>query len=44
MRSLAVLLLLALGTLPGFGQWQVFAEKLPKPGTWAPSRMQTFRE
>jgi hypothetical protein len=44
MRSLAVLLLLALGTLPGFGQWQVFAEKLPKPGTWATYRMQTFRD
>jgi len=44
MRRLAAILLLAVGTLPGFGQWQVFAEKLPKPGTWATYRMQTFRD
>jgi hypothetical protein len=44
MRCLAVLLLLGVATLPGFAQWQVFAEKLPKPGTWATYRMETIRD
>ena len=44
MRRLAALLLLLVGTVPALAQWQVFAEKLPKPGTWATYRMQTFKE
>jgi hypothetical protein len=44
MRCLAVLLLLGVATLPGLAQWQVFAEKLPKPGTWATYRMETLRD
>ena len=44
MRYLAVLLFLAATTLPGFAQWQIFAEKLPPPGTWATFRMETFKE
>ena len=44
MRCLAVLLLIGVATLPGFAQWQVFAEKLPKPGTWATYRMETIRD
>jgi hypothetical protein len=43
MRHLAALLLLAVGVVPAFAQWQVFAEKLPKPGTWATYRMETIK-
>ena len=43
MRYLAALLLLGVATLPAFAQWQVFAEKLPKPGTWATYRMETTK-
>ena len=44
MPSLAALLLLAVGTLPGFAQWQIFAEKLPVAGTWATYRMETIHD
>ena len=44
MRRLAVLLLLAVGTLPGVAQWQIFAERLPAAGTWATYRMETIRD
>ena len=44
MRRLAALLLLAVGTLPGFAQWQIFAEKLPVAGTWATYRMETIHD
>ena len=44
MRRLAALLLLAVGTLPGLAQWQIFAEKLPAAGTWATYRMETIRD
>ena len=44
MRRLAALLLLAVGTLPGLAQWQIFAEKLPASGTWATYRMETVRD
>jgi hypothetical protein len=43
MRHLAALLLLAVGAVPALAQWQVFAEKLPKPGTWATYRMETTK-
>ena len=39
MRSLAPLLLLLAGLVPLRAQWQIFAEKLPAPGTWASFRM-----
>ena len=44
MRSLAPLLLLLAGLVPLRAQWQIFAEKLPDPGTWASFRMETLRE
>lgn len=44
MRRLAALILLAVGTLPGLAQWQIFAEKLPAAGTWATYRMETIRD
>ena len=44
MRSLAPLLLLLAGLVPLRAQWQIFAEKLPAPGTWASFRMETLRE
>jgi hypothetical protein len=44
MRSLAPLLLLLTGLVPLRAQWQIFAEKLPAPGTWASFRMETLRE
>jgi hypothetical protein len=44
MRSLLPLLLLLAGLLPLRAQWQIFAEKLPTPGTWASFRMETLRE
>jgi len=44
MRCLTALFLFAIGSLPAFAQWQVFAEKLPKPGTWATFRMETTKE
>ena len=43
MRHLAALLLLAVSAVPALAQWQVFAEKLPKPGTWATYRMETTK-
>jgi hypothetical protein len=43
MRHLAALLLLAVSVVPALAQWQVFAEKLPKPGTWATYRMETTK-
>ena len=44
MRSLAPLLLLLAGLVPLRAQWQIFAEKLPAPGTWASFRMETLRD
>jgi hypothetical protein len=44
MRSLAPLLLLFVGLTSLRAQWQIFAEKLPAPGTWATFRMETLRE
>ena len=44
MRSLAPLLLLLTGLVPLRAQWQIFAEKLPGPGTWASFRLETLRE
>ena len=32
------------GLVPLRAQWQIFAEKLPAPGTWASFRMETLRE
>ena len=43
MRSLAPLLLVLAGLVPLRAQWQIFAEKLPAPGTWASFRMETLR-
>lgn len=44
MRCLLALLLFLAGTNFVSAQWQIFAEQLPKPGTWASYRMETFRE
>jgi hypothetical protein len=44
MRRFAALLLLAVSAVPALAQWQVFAEKLPKAGTWATYRMESIRE
>lgn len=44
MRYLAPLLLLLVGMMPLGAQWQIFAEKLPAPGTWANFRMETLHE
>ncbi len=44
MRRLVALLLLLAGAISSPAQWQIFAEKLPKPGTWARYRYETIRE
>jgi hypothetical protein len=44
MHRLAALFLLLVGAVTASAQWQVFAEKLPRPGTWATYRMETFRD
>lgn len=44
MRRLAALFLLLAGAISSPAQWQIFAEKLPKPGTWARYRYETIRE
>ena len=44
MRRLAAIFLLAVGTLPGLAQWQIFAEKLPAAVTLATYRMETIRD
>ena len=44
MRRLVVLLLLLAGAISSPAQWQIFAEKLPKPGTWARYQYETIRE
>ena len=44
MRSVVPFLLLLAGWIPLRAQWQIFAEKLPAPGTWASFRMETLRE
>lgn len=44
MRRLAALFLLLAGAVSAQAQWQIFAEKLPKPGTWARYQYETLRE
>jgi hypothetical protein len=44
MRRLAALLLLLAGSSSLLAQWQIFAEKLPKPGTWARYQYETIRD
>ena len=44
MRCLAALLLLLAGSSSLLAQWQIFAEKLPKPGTWARYQYETIRD
>ena len=44
MRRLAALLLLLAGSSSLIAQWQIFAEKLPKPGTWARYQYETIRD
>jgi hypothetical protein len=44
MRSLAPLLLLLAGIIPLDAQWQIFAERLPAPGTWANFRMESLHD
>ena len=44
MRRLAALLLLLAGAVSAQAQWQIFAEKLPKPGTWARYQHETLRD
>ena len=44
MRRLAALVLLLAGAVTSPAQWQIFAEKLPKPGTWARYQYETIRE
>ena len=44
MRRLSAFLLLLAGAISSPAQWQIFAEKLPKPGTWATFRMETIKE
>lgn len=44
MRRLAALFLLLAGAISAPAQWQIFAEKLPKPGTWARYQYETIRE
>jgi len=44
MRRLVALLLLLAGAISSPAQWQIFAEKLPKPGTWARYQYETIRE
>ena len=44
MRHLAALFMLMAGTHQALAQWQIFAEKLPKPGTWATFRTETLRQ
>lgn len=39
-----MLFLLLAGAISSPAQWQIFAEKLPKPGTWATFRMETTKE
>ena len=36
--------MLMAGTHQALAQWQIFAEKLPKPGTWATFRTETLRQ
>lgn len=44
MRAMLLLGLLLGGTSPLAAQWQIFAEQLPKPGSWATYQMETTRE
>ena len=44
MRRLTALLLLLAGCGPLSAQWQIFAEKPPKPGTWARYQHETLRD
>ena len=44
MRRLAALILLLAGAVSLPAQWQIFAEKLPKPGTWARYQHETIRD
>jgi len=44
MRRLAALFLLLAGCCSLPAQWQIFAEKLPKPGTWARYQHETIRD
>ena len=44
MRRLAALFLFLAGIISSPAQWQIFAEKPPKPGTWARYRHETLRE
>jgi len=44
MRRLAALFLLLAGAITSPAQWQIFAEKLPKPGTWARYQHETIRD
>lgn len=44
MRRLAALLLLLAGAISSPAQWQIFAEKPPKPGTWARYQYETSRD
>jgi hypothetical protein len=44
MRRFAALLLLLAGASCLQAQWQIFAEKLPKPGTWARYQHETIYE
>ncbi len=44
MRRLVALLLLLAGAISSPAQWQIFAEKLPKPGTWARYQYETIRD
>jgi len=44
MRRLAALILLLAGAISSPAQWQIFAEKLPKPGTWARYQHETIRD
>ena len=44
MQRLAALFLLLVGAVSAPAQWQIFAEKLPKPGTWARYHYETIRD
>ncbi len=44
MRRLAALFLLLAGAVTASAQWQIFAEKPPKPGTWSRYQYETLRE
>lgn len=44
MRRFAALLLLFAGCGSSSAQWQIFAEKLPQPGTWARYQYETIRD